>query len=356
MKKIKFKLGKYIVSDDNPVCFVAEAGSFFNDNINLAKEYLNLSAEAKVDFFKTEILHSSDVVLKDTKDLFKYPSGKSGKNINVENYRNFIERKVMSLSSYLKLFEHAKKIKLPIIATVFDNIGVDFLKSQGAAAIKISRNNIQHKILIEYAAKSGLPIIFDLGHVPIWKALRALKWVKKFGGRTMFNYHPGKAIAQGKDHQFNLINNLKKKFKTPIGLSCHYRGEEMIYTAIGAGCNLIEKGVDKNPSRKEADLVSAVSFKKLSNLVKKVKDCSDTMIAKKDLIVKESKLKKTWMGAVANSNLNIGDRIKYKDIFFSWPPKGILPYSIELVLGKKLKKKIKRGEPIKWKHFHEKKN
>ena len=153
MKKIKFKLGKYIVSDDNPVCFVAEAGSFFNDNINLAKEYLNLSAEAKVDFFKTEILHSSDVVLKDTKDLFKYPSGKSGKNINVENYRNFIERKVMSLSSYLKLFEHAKKIKLPIIATVFDNIGVDFLKSQGAAAIKISRNNIQHKILIEYACE-----------------------------------------------------------------------------------------------------------------------------------------------------------------------------------------------------------
>ena len=90
------------------------------------------------------------------------------------------------------------------------------------------------------------------------------KWVR-VKGATMFNYHPAKAIAEGKDHQPKYINYFKKKFNTPIGLSCHYHGEELMYTAIGAGCNLIEKGVDK-AARKEADLVTAVSFKKLQIL------------------------------------------------------------------------------------------
>lgn len=354
--KNKFKIKNYNISDNNPVCFVAEAGSFFNNNLNLAKEYLHLSSECKVDFFKTEILHSANVVLKNTKNVFKYPSGKTGKVIISENYRKFIERKVMSLKSYEKLFDYAKKIKLPIIATVFDNIGVDFLKSYDAAAIKISRNNIQHKILIKYAAKSRLPIIFDLGNVPIWKAVRALRWVKESNGTAMFNYHPAKAIAEGKDHQLKYINFFKKKFNTPIGLSCHYHGEELIYTAIGAGCNLIEKGVDKNPARKEADLVTAVSFKKLSNLVKKVKDCSNSMIGNKNLIVNESKLKNTWMASVAKNDLNKNDKITYDNIIFSWPPKGILPEFVDSIVGKKLKKKIKKGQPIKWSHFYEKKN
>ena len=248
-----------------------------------------------------------------------------------------------------------KKKKLPIIATVFDEIGVDFLKFNNAAAIKISRNNVQHKVLVEYAAKSGLPIIFDLGGVTIKKALKALKWVYQNNGKAMFNYHPAKSLANGKDHQLNIINNLKKNFKTPIGLSCHYYGNEIIYTAIGAGCNLIEKGVDKNPERKEADLVTAVSFKNLSNLVKKVKDCSNSMIGKQDLIVNESKLKNSWMAAVSKKDLKKGYRIKYEDINFSWPPKGILPEFIGSVIGKKLIKNIKKYEPLKWIHFNEKK-
>lgn len=341
---IKISIGSHTISDKHPVCFVAEVGAFFNKDIKLACDYIDLAAQAGVDFFKTEILHTADVVLAsdEVKLVYQTASGPV-----TENYRAFIERKVMSLDSYDQLFEHGQKRGLSLMATVFDSIGVDFLVRHKASAIKISRNNVNHEPLIRYAAQSGLPIIFDLGDVPLWVAQRALYWVQSEGGAAMFNYHPAKNPASAADHHLTLIPWLKSCLKTPIGLSCHYRGDEILYASIGAGVNLIEKGIDADPNRKEADLVSAASFIELEKIVQKCKRCSEAM-GSANLVVQEERLDGVRVGVTATKDLKEGDVLSLSNVHFSWPPKGISPEYWFIVCGRRVRKAVKQGEPVTW--------
>jgi len=339
---IKFK--DYCVADNEPVCFVGEVGAFFNKDIDLACEYLDMALEAGVDVFKTEILHSPDVVLSSSGGIVKY---NTSRGVVEEDYRAFIERKTVSLSQYEILFDHGLKSGARIMATVFDNDGIDFLKNNGAVGIKISRNNIHHEPLIRYAAKSGLPIVFDLGDVPLWKAQRAQKWVHEEDGNVMFNHHPVNNPASPSDHNLSLIVKLKEIFKTPIGLSCHYDGDEILYAAIGAGVNLIEKGIDVDPDREEADLVSAASFNDLEKIVRKCKVCSEA-IGEPQMNVKEERLDGVRTGLAAKTNLNAGDTLAVGNVIYSWPPKGISPEHWEIVSGRRLQRQVKKGHPITW--------
>jgi sialic acid synthase SpsE len=342
-RKMKISIGSYTVSDNNPVCFVAEVGAFYNKDIRMAQDYMDMAAEAGVDFFKTEILHTADVVLANgAKFAYQTASGPV-----TEDYRAFIERKVVSLEGYEQLFERGRMCGMSMIATVFDDVGIDFLVTQKAAAIKISRNNINHEPLIRYAAQSGLPIIFDLGDVPLWVAQRALHWVQSEGGGAMFNHHPAKNPASASDHNLTLISWLKSCLKTPIGLSCHYRGDEILYASIGAGVNLIEKGIDADPNRSEADLISAASFIELADIVQKCKKCSAAM-GDANLVVHEERLDGVRTGIVAKSDINEGEALSLSNIRYAWPPKGISPEYWSIVCGRRIRKAVKSGEPVTW--------
>lgn len=343
---MSFKLGDYEVSDDNDVCFVAEVGSFFNKDVSLAKSYIDMSMAAGVDVFKTEVIHNGEFVIDREDIVVKYNTGQGEVT---EKYRDLIDRKIISLKVYEDIFAHALSYGARIIATVFDNTGVDFLKNNGAVGIKISRNNLKHRPLIEYSAKSGLPIIFDVGDVPWWTAQRALEWVREAGGDAMFNHHPGPNPSPAEIHNLRCIENLKKMLGTPVGLACHYRGNEMIYCAIGAGINLIEKGVDIDPTRQEADLISAVSFEGLKELVENSKLCSRSLGSVHPQ-VHEERVVPTQPGLVASRDIAAGEMLQ-GNFHFSWPPEGIPGDQAELVLAKTLIKDVAAGEPISWDHF-----
>lgn len=334
--------GDLVIGDGIPCAFVAECGSFFNKDMGLATEYMRMSNEAGVDAFKTEILHSSDVVMDIPGFDFVY---KTSDGTVSENYRSFIERKTLPLVQYSKLFQYAADTSLRMIATVFDRVGVDFLVEHEAAGIKISRNNLKHKSLIKYASRSGLPIIFDLGDVPLWSAMRAKEWVDEEGGRCMFNHHPGLNPAPYDTHNLACVKRYKKVFETPIGLSCHFRGDELLYTAIGAGANLIEKGVDVNPNRKEADLVSSLAFDELSSVVAKVKGCASS-IGSATVPVYEYRHSSQMTGIIAARDINVNENVTEDMIKFAWPPMGIESEYVDLVLGVRLKRPVKKGDAI----------
>ena len=339
-------IGNKIIGDGNNCRFVAEVGSFFNKDIDLAIEYLSLAAEAGVDVFKTEILHDPNICLDSANYKVTYKTAISSET---ENYRKFIERKVVKLSDYEKLLSHADTLGVPVMATVFDEKGLNFLQEHGGAAIKISRNNIRHKSLVSAAAKTKLPLIFDLGDVLESEAFAALELANRNGNtQVIFNYHPIFNPASANEHDLNSIRHYKNFLKTPVGLSCHYAGDLMMYVAIGAGANLIEKGVDHDPSRSEADLVSASSFRDLRSIVENIKFCSQALGNERPLVDKR-RLKNVEPGLISSKEIRPGEVFTNENIAFAWPAQGINAEFVDLVTGMMANRYIKQGEIISWK-------
>jgi sialic acid synthase SpsE len=338
------QIGTVPVGDGHPVALAAEIGTYFNQDLGLAKEYLARIVAAKVPLFKSEILHDPDVCLKDSglNITFAYVAGKQ-----VENYRALIERKTVPLAAYAKLFAACREAGLPWIASVYDFEGIDFLVKEGGAAIKIARHNIAHLPLIAYSARTGLPVIFDAGLVYLDELARAVRVAQKEGAPVIINHHPGPNPTPAPSQNLRVIQTWKQTFGVPVGLSCHYRGEEILYTAVGLGANLIEKGVVDDNTRVEQDVVSAVNLCDLEGLNQRLLNCSAALGARLPQIPEPRDLN-IRKGLVARAPISVGEKLTLANVGFAWPPLGIESEYWEKIDGSSAARNIVPGEAIRW--------
>lgn len=339
-------IGGVMVGDEYPTVFVAEVGTFFNKDIDLAQSYLRQIARAGAPIFKTEVLHDPEVCL-DTDTVLKYNHAHGTK---VERYRDIVDRKCVPLIDYRKLFNLCNELKIPFIATVYDPPGIDFFVDAGGAAIKIARDNINNVPLIRHAAKTGLPIIFDAGIVYFDEVAYAVRLAQTEGaGGVIVNHHPGSNPAPPQVHNMRVMQTYKEALRVPVGLACHYRGDEILYLAVGMGANLIEKGVVDDPDRVDEDLVSAAKMSEVEEIIKKVNNCWQAMgqaparhREPRDFSSAPRK------GLVAKHPIASGDAFTLDNLRFAWPAIGISVEYWDLVLGSLAARQIEADEVIHW--------
>jgi sialic acid synthase SpsE len=344
-------IGGILVGDDYPPVIMAEVGTFFNQDIDLAIAYLNQIVQAGAQVFKTEILHDPEVCLANSgiKAVYSYADG-----VSEEDYRQLIERKVVPLEDYKRLFTVCRKLKIPFVCSVYDTAGIDFLVESGGSAIKFARDNVTNIGLIRYASKTKLPIIFDAGNLYFNELARAVDIIRKTGSDNLIIlHHPSANPAPASVHNLRVIQTYKQVFKAPVGLACHYRGNEILYAAVAAGANIIEKGVVNNPDRNEQDVVSAAHIDDLPDIVTKVRNCHEAM-GNNVWEVIEPRDKVSWKGLTAKKDIARGEKLDIENVGFSFPPKGVAAEHWDLVEGKFAARDISKGDIILWPDICEK--
>ncbi len=342
-------IGGVMVGDGHPPVFVAEIGTFFNKDIELAESYLRAAVDAGAPVLKTEILHDADVCLKGTGLLHEY---RHATGVKAEDYRDLIERKIVPLSDYWRLFSLCEESGVPLIATVYDVEGIDFLVEAGGAAIKIARDNINNIPLIRYAARTGCPVIFDAGIVYFDEVARAVRLAQDEGaGGVVVNHHPGANPAAPEVHNMRVMQTYKEALRVPVGLACHYRGDEILYLAVGMGANLLEKGVVDDPDRIEQDLISAARLSDVKEIIRKVNNCWKA-IGQAPARHKEPRDLSVRKGLVAKRIIAEGEVFGLDNVRFSWPPLGISVEYWDLVAVNRAARTIQANEVIYWSDVH----
>ncbi len=338
-------IGGVMVGDGYPPVFVAEIGTFFNKDVALAESYLRTAVESGAPVVKTEILHDADVCLKGTGLLHEY---RHATGVGVEDYRALIERKVVALKDYRRLFRLCEALGVPLIATVYDIAGIDFLVEAGGAAIKVARDNINNVPLIRHASRTGRPIIFDAGVVYLDEVARAVRLAQDGGaGGVIVNHHPGANPAPPEEHNMRVMQTYKEALGLPVGLACHYRGDEILYLAVGMGANLLEKGVVDDPDRVEQDLVSAARLSDLKEIIRKVNNCWRA-VGQAPVRPKEPRDLSVRKGLVAKRTIAEGEVLGLENVRFAWPPLGISVECWDLVAARRAARTIQANEIIGW--------
>jgi len=338
-------LGGRAIGPGHPVALAVEIGTFFNRDIGIGLDYVDRSIDSGAELLKSEILHDADICLANTglKHEYRHAGGQT-----VEDYRALIERKTVPLAEYEKLIRRCTDGGVPFIASVYDFTGIDFLRDQGGAGIKIARNNIDHIPLIRHAAKSGLPLIFDAGEVTLPELDRALDTAGDAGAaQIIVNHHPGSNPAPAENHNLSMIPFYRERYGIPVGLSCHYRGEEIMYAAIGQGAALLEKGFDDDPDRDEQDIVSAAPLAELTVIIGRIKACS-AAIGRAPVDSPENRDLSVRAGLVARERIAAGEAITLKNTGFAFPPAGIPAAAFDKAEGLAATHDIAPGQVIDW--------
>lgn len=351
MKTMTAYIGDVPVGDLFPTVFMAETGTFYNQDIDKAIFLIDQAADAGADIIKTEILHDPDIVLESAGLMHTYTHARGETK---ENYRKLIERKTVSLDNYQKIIRYVKQVrKIPFVASCYDFEGVDFMAVNKGDAIKLWKNNFTNPALIRYAAKTGLTLIFDAADVYLDEVAKCVRLaLKNNAGGVIVNHHPGRNPAPPEIHNLKLIKRYKEVIKVPVGLSCHYRGEEILYAAVGAGVNLIEKGVYDNPDEDDQNVVSAASATGLESMIRKVRNCW-LALGRPDPTVSEPRDTYTLQyGLTSKIQIAQGECFSLGNVKFAFPAVGIPVEHWDLIDGKKATRAIDAKCPICWGDVH----
>jgi N-acetylneuraminate synthase/N,N'-diacetyllegionaminate synthase len=332
MRGKKTKIGNKFVGEEEPTFIIAEAGSNHDGNLEQAKRLIDIAAEAGVDAVKFQAFKADKLFNK----------------IKNKDIVNKLEKLELREEWYKELFDHTNEKGLIFISSVFDEDSADLLDGFGVLAYKIASYELTHIPLLEYIAKKNKPVILSTGMANESEVKEAVECIYSAGNRQVVILHcVSQYPAKPEDINLKSLLALKRVFDCPIGFSDH---TETIYAPIAAvalGAKMIEKHFTLDKSLPGPDHAYALEPEELKQMVTAIRDV-EKMLGTEEIKPVESEInERKWRRAIyAACDISKGTVITKDMLMIVRPsPEGSLaPKYLKEVLGKRIKKDIKKGE------------
>ena len=341
------KLGKNRVGDNVPTYIIAEAGLNHNGSIEIAKRLIVEAKKAGCNAIKFQSFTANSRISNKVKSV-KYSEKADGLQ---EDIYEMFERLSLNINDTKKIFQFAKKKKIDIFSTPFDEKSVDLLEKLKVKFYKIASVDLVNIPLIEKVAKTFKPVILSTGMSNLSNVEEAVEVFRKIGNKNLILLHCLSSYpANETEMNLRAIDTLKKNFKVPVGLSDHFPGIEISLLSIGLGANIIERHftLDKNFEGPDHILSSEPEeMKKLVNVAKNsnlIMGNGIKIIQPSEYTVINSQRKSIY----AFKNIKKNQKISKSNICIKGPGGGMLPKYFDLILNKKVNKNISKDYPIKW--------
>lgn len=282
------------MGNNHQTYIIAEAGVNHNSSVELAKELIDVAAEAganavKFQTFKTEKLVSKNV-----------PKATYQKQSTDANESQFAMIKKLELDeqSHYELIDYCNKKEIQFLSTPFDFDSVDLLANQlDLPKLKVSSGDINNAPLLLKMARTGKQIILSTGMSNLAEIERALAviafgyvnlnenpslesfyktYISNEGQKQMKNkvtllHCTSEYPAPFEDVNLNSMLTLKNSFGLPVGLSDHTLGITVPIAAVALGATVIEKHFTIDKKLPGPDHQASLEPNELKEMVKSIR-------------------------------------------------------------------------------------
>ena len=324
---------------------IAEVGQNHQGEIDLAREYIKIFAEAGADAIKFQS--------RDNKFLFS--KGAYNKPYNSENAFSEIygeHREKLELSSmYLPLLKKdCEEYGVKFMSTPFDEPSLDILCDVGVEIIKIASFDLGNLPLINRIAKKGIPVVISIGGGKIDQIRDSIEilssYIKEIAVLHCVSEYPCEYDRLG----LNNIEILLKEFPNcTIGLSDHFNGIVSGPVAYMKGARVFEKHVTLNRAWQGTDHSFALERHGFRNFVRDIRRVPSMMEPKSEKeIGVEPVFIKLGKSIVANMDLKPGDELTLDNLSGKIFNKQYIPVrESNKIIGQSINKYLKKGEAIR---------
>ena len=328
-----------------PPYLIAEISANHCGSLSLAKKLIKCAKENGSDAVKIQTYTPDSMTIKSNKKYFKIKNG-LWKGYDLWSLYN---KAHTPLAWHKELFKYAKKLKIKIFSTPFDESAVDFLEKLKCPIYKVASFEMTDLPLIKRIAKTKKPMIISTGMASLKEIELTYNTAKKNGAKDItLLYCVSNYPSSIKDFNLNNIKILKEKFKCKVGLSDHSKNNKVAAAAVAAGAELVEKHIALEKQKKGLDIEFSLKGKE----IKKFKDemnLSFQLLGKKEFYrnKNENKSKIFRRSLFVVNHIKKGEKISKKNIRRIRPGYGLEPKYYEKLLGKKSPYNIKSGEPLR---------
>ena len=334
--------------NNKKVVIIAEAGVNHNGDVNLAKQLIDVAAEAKADYVKFQTFQSNKVISSFAEQaLYQY------KNTGIkESQLEMVQKLELSKQDHHLLLDHCKKTNIKFFSTSFDLPSTRFLRKLNLGLFKIPSGEITNLPYLSLIGSYNSKIILSTGMADLGEIEQAIRVLEKNGterNKITLLHCTTEYPAPFEEVNLKAMNTLREAFGIEVGYSDHTEGIEVAIAATALGASVIEKHftLDKNFSSFRDHKLSA-DFVDLKNLVQSIRKIELQLgeFDKKILKPEKNLIKIIRRGVYATRKINKDEKISNINSLYLRPSKSKDFLHIKKIIGKKIKYPKKQNQKI----------
>lgn len=348
----EFKIGDKVIGGVAPIFIVAEMSANHLQNFDIAVKIIKEAAKAGADAIKLQTYTPDTMTLNVDNNYFKI---KQGTLWDGRTLYDLYQEAYMPWEWQPKLQKIAKEEGLEFFSTPFDKTAVDFLEDMEVPVYKIASFEINDIPLIDYIAKKGKPIILSNGVAEISDIELAIKTIRKNGINDIALLKCTSSYpAPIEEANLKTIPNMAETFNVVAGLSDHTPGIVVPITAVALGAKIIEKHFCLDRSLGGPDAKFSLEPEEFKQMVEAVRNAEKAIgRVNYELSDKQKQSRELMRSIFVAEDIKVGEEFTEKNIKSIRPGFGLHPKYYSYILGKKAKRDIKKGEPLKLKDLEE---
>ena len=146
------------------------------------------------------------------------------------------------------------------------------------------------------------------------------------------------------DVNLNAMNHLKHEFNIDIGYSDHTLGVEVAISAVALGARIIEKHFTVDKNSEGPDHLISLNEEELTQMIKSIRNIELSMGSKIKIVTDSERKNIIHVRKSIHTKRKIksGDILTVKDLIMLRPGDGISPMEVDKVIGKVVKRDLKR--------------
>jgi N,N'-diacetyllegionaminate synthase len=326
---------------------IAEAGANHNRDLGLARELIDVAADAGADAVKFQV-YSGRALYSSKTPRFQYL-----REVADQDTQSMLEAAELPRDWLPALAEHSSSRGITFFAAPFDEAAIEQLDAVNVPVFKIANYELVDVHLIRSVAERGKPLILSVGMARYGEVEDALAAAAR-GGATEVALLRCAALYPAPARIMNLraMETMRAAFGVPVGLSDHSEGLHVPLGAAGLGMDLLEKHFTLDRGMKGPDHRFALEPDELRALVAGIRDIEAAMGTGRLEGPSEEEDREMYALArrsvIAARDIPAGTKITAEDLTIKRPGFGIPPKERDRVIGRIARVDIAFDDVVTW--------
>ncbi|HUR91669.1 MAG TPA: pseudaminic acid synthase [Gemmatimonadaceae bacterium] len=346
--QVEVRIGDRPIGREHPPFVIAEMSGNHNHSLERAMSIVDAAADAGAHAIKLQTytpdtmtldLDEREFHISDPKSAW---SGTSLYDLYGEAYTPW--------EWHEPLFSRARERGMMAFSTPFDDTAVEFLETLETPCYKIASFENTDLPLIRRVARTGKPIIISTGMASAQELEEAVAVAREAGCRGLVllkctSTYP----ATPQDSNIRTIPDLRERFQCEVGLSDHTMGVGVAVASVTLGATVIEKHFTLRRADGGVDSAFSLEPSELSALVVETERAWQALgRVSYGVLDSEQSSMQFRRSLYIVKDLPAGTRLTRDDVRSIRPGFGLPTKHLDEVIGRTLRRDVKRGTALAW--------
>lgn len=341
----EIKIGQTNISRNTSVYIIAEAGVNHNGDIEVAKQLVDIAADAGVNAVKFQAFKTEHLIIEDVE---KAPYQKSTTSAS-ESQADMLRKLELNFEQYKVLKAYCESKNIQFLITPFDEFSLNQLEEIGVEAYKVASTDTTNIPFLLKIAATGKPMILSTGMCYMEEVEQVMKAIEQVNKDVLLMQCTANYPIEDNEVNMAVLHTYQEAFDCLLGYSDHTVGLGASPYSVMLGAVAVEKHFTINKDNDGPDHRASLSPEELKQFVKEIRRCEQYLgsSVKQPTTSELGTRKMLQKNLVAKTDIAAGTPFTLDNIVAKRTGgAGISPINYEKVIGQIAKQDYKTNQII----------